>query len=58
MLYGDEVFERIESGLSDSTPEQRKAILWDNPQQLAKVADPTPAESERQARTTRTKVST
>lgn len=57
-LYGDEVFERIESGLSDSTPEQRKAILWDNAQKLYKVEDPTPADIERQARTTRTKVST
>jgi predicted TIM-barrel fold metal-dependent hydrolase len=49
-LYGDEVHERIDAGLSDSTPEQRSAILWDNAQRLYKVEDPTDADLERQAK--------
>jgi predicted TIM-barrel fold metal-dependent hydrolase len=49
-LYGDEVRERIDAGLSDSTPEQREAILWGNAQRLYKVDDPTPADLERQER--------
>ncbi|MEZ5261889.1 MAG: amidohydrolase family protein [Acidimicrobiales bacterium] len=43
-LFGDEVFDRIESGLADSTPEQRRAILWDNAQRLYHVEDPAPAD--------------
>jgi hypothetical protein len=43
------VHERIEAGLSDSTPEQRRAILWGNAQRLYKVADPTPDDLRRQA---------
>jgi predicted TIM-barrel fold metal-dependent hydrolase len=49
-LYGPEVQERIDAGLSDSTPEQRRAILWGNAQRLYKVADPTAADLERQAK--------
>jgi predicted TIM-barrel fold metal-dependent hydrolase len=49
-LFGAEVHERIEAGLSDSTPEQRRAILWGNAQRLYKVVDPTPEDVERQAK--------
>ncbi len=48
-LYGAEIQERIDAGLSDSTPEQRRAILWDNAQQLYKVAEPTAADLAKQA---------
>lgn len=48
-LYGDEVDDRIVSGLSDATPEQRRAILWGNAQKLYKVEEPTAADLERQA---------
>ena len=48
-LYGDEVHDRIASGLSDSTPEERRAILWGNAQALYKVDEPTTADLERQA---------
>ncbi len=43
-LFGDEVADRIQSGLSDSTPEQRHAILWGNAQTLYKVEEPTAAD--------------
>lgn len=49
-LYGTEVQERIEAGLSDSTPEQRRAILWGNAQNLYKVEEPTAADLTKQAR--------
>ncbi len=48
-LYGDDVFERIEAGLSDSTPEQKQAILWGNAQKLYNVELPTDADLARQA---------
>lgn len=48
-LYGDEVDDRIVSGLSDATPEQRRAILWGNAQKLYKVDEPTAADLDRQA---------
>jgi predicted TIM-barrel fold metal-dependent hydrolase len=50
-LYGDEVHDRIASGLSDSTDEQRRKILWSNAQALYKVDEPTAADLERQAAT-------
>ncbi|MFN0027619.1 MAG: amidohydrolase family protein [Acidimicrobiales bacterium] len=43
-LYGQEVHDRIASGLGDSDPETRHKILWANGQKLYKVADPTPAD--------------
>ncbi len=49
-LYGEEVHDRIRAGLSDSTDEQRRAILWGNAQKLYKVEDPTPADIERQSK--------
>ena len=49
-LYGDEVAERIEAGLSDSTPEERKAILWDNAAKLYKVEEPTADDLAKQAK--------
>jgi predicted TIM-barrel fold metal-dependent hydrolase len=48
-LYGDEIHERIETGLSDCTPEQRRAILWGNAQKLYRVEEPTEADLARQA---------
>jgi len=48
-LYGDEVEERIEAGLADTEPEQRRAILWDNARDLYKVEEPTEADLERRA---------
>ena len=40
-LYGDEVHKRIKGGLSDCEESVRRKILWDNAQQLYKVAAPT-----------------
>lgn len=40
-LYGDEVHERIRSGLADCDETTRRKILWDNAQQLYKVEGPT-----------------
>ncbi len=40
-LYGDEVHERIKSGLEDCDDDTRRKILWDNAQQLYKVEPPT-----------------
>jgi predicted TIM-barrel fold metal-dependent hydrolase len=40
-LYGDEVHERITSGLSDCEESVRRKILWDNAQKLYKVEGPT-----------------
>ncbi len=48
-LYGKEVFERIDAGLSDSTPEQKHAILWGNAQKLYNVELPNDADVARQA---------
>ncbi|MEZ5265212.1 MAG: amidohydrolase family protein [Acidimicrobiales bacterium] len=39
-LFGHEVADRIQAGLSDSTPQQRHAILWKNAQKLYKVVEP------------------
>ncbi|MDH4363950.1 MAG: amidohydrolase, partial [Acidimicrobiia bacterium] len=49
-LYGDEVHDRIATGLADSTPEERKAILWDNGAKLYKVEEPTADDLARQAK--------
>jgi len=49
-LYGDEVHQAIATGLADSTPEERKAILWDNGAKLYKVEGPTQADLDRQAK--------
>jgi predicted TIM-barrel fold metal-dependent hydrolase len=43
-LYGDEVHERIRTGLGDSDDETRRKILWSNGQKLYKVSEPTPAD--------------
>lgn len=43
-LYGDEVHERIRTGLGETDDETRRKILWSNAQQLYKVAEPTPAD--------------
>jgi predicted TIM-barrel fold metal-dependent hydrolase len=40
-LYGDEVHERIASGLGDTDPDVRHKILWANAQRLYKVDQPT-----------------
>jgi hypothetical protein len=40
-LYGDEVHDRITSGLSDCDELVRRKILWDNAQKLYKVEGPT-----------------
>jgi predicted TIM-barrel fold metal-dependent hydrolase len=50
-LYGDEVHERIETGLSDCTDEVRRAILWGNAQKLYKVEEPTEADLAHQVAT-------
>jgi len=43
-LFGDEVHERIASGLGDSDDVTRRKILWENGQKLYKVEEPTPAD--------------
>jgi predicted TIM-barrel fold metal-dependent hydrolase len=43
-LYGDEVHERIRTGLGDTDEETRRKILWGNGQKLYKVSEPTPAD--------------
>ena len=43
-LYGDEVHERIKSGLGDCDEEVRRKILWGNGQKLYKIEGPTPAD--------------
>jgi predicted TIM-barrel fold metal-dependent hydrolase len=48
-LYGDEVQERIDTGLGDSDEDTRRKILWGNAQQLYKVDEPTAADNERLA---------
>jgi predicted TIM-barrel fold metal-dependent hydrolase len=40
-LYGEEVFARIKSGLSDVDESVRRKILWGNSQKLYKVSEPT-----------------
>ena len=49
-LYGDEVHDRISTGLADSTPEERRAILWDNAAKLYKVEEPTADDVAKQAK--------
>lgn len=49
-LFGDEVHDRIETGLADCDAETRRKILWDNAQQLYRVEEPTAAdEAKREA---------
>jgi len=48
-LYGDEVHDRIKSGLSDCTEEVRRKILWENGQKLYKVVGPTAKDEARRA---------
>jgi uncharacterized protein len=48
-LYGDEVHDRIKSGLSDCTEEVRHKILWENGQKLYKVVGPTAKDEARRA---------
>ena len=48
-LYGDEVQERIDTGLGDSDEDTRRKILWGTAQKLYKVDDPTAADNERLA---------
>jgi len=43
-LFGDEVHERIASGLGDSDDATRRKILWENGQKVYKVEEPTPAD--------------
>jgi predicted TIM-barrel fold metal-dependent hydrolase len=45
-LYGDEVHQRIASGLGQVDEDIRRKILWENAQQLYKVEEPTPADTE------------
>ena len=39
-LYGEEVHDRIRTGLDDCEPEVRRKILWENAQNLYKVEEP------------------
>ena len=39
-LYGEEVHDRIRTGLDDCEPEVRRKILWENAQKLYKVEEP------------------
>ena len=48
-LYGDEVAERIQTGLGDTDPDVRHKILWDNGRKLYKVEVPTEADNARLA---------
>jgi uncharacterized protein len=43
-LYGEEVHERIRSGLADCEETVRRKILWDNAQKLYKVENPKAAD--------------
>ncbi|HVN29327.1 MAG TPA: amidohydrolase family protein [Candidatus Binataceae bacterium] len=43
-LYGEEVFARIKSGLSDCEESVRNKILWENSKKLYKVDGPTAAD--------------
>jgi predicted TIM-barrel fold metal-dependent hydrolase len=43
-LYGDEVHERIRTGLDDCDPQVRRKILWENAQKLYRVEEPAPAD--------------
>ncbi len=49
-LYGDEVHDRISTGLADSSDEERRAILWDNAAKLYKVDEPTADDLAKQAK--------
>jgi predicted TIM-barrel fold metal-dependent hydrolase len=48
-LYGDEVHQRIATGLGDSDEATRRMILWENAQRLYHVDEPTPADEEKVA---------
>ena len=39
-LFGEEVHDRIRTGLDDCEPEVRRKILWENAQKLYKVEEP------------------
>jgi predicted TIM-barrel fold metal-dependent hydrolase len=43
-LFGDEVHQRIQGGLSDCSEEVRRKILWSNGQKLYKVEEPSAAD--------------
>jgi predicted TIM-barrel fold metal-dependent hydrolase len=43
-LYGDEVFARIKSGLSECGETVRHKILWENARKLYKVTGPSAAD--------------
>jgi predicted TIM-barrel fold metal-dependent hydrolase len=49
-LYGEEVFSRIKSGLSECEESVRRKILWDNAQRLYRVSPPTAADEERRVK--------
>ena len=44
-LFGDEVMDRIETGLGDSDEETRRKILWSNAEQLYHISPPTNADN-------------
>jgi len=44
-LFGDEVHERIRTGLDECDGTTRRKILWDNAQRLYKVEGPTPRDA-------------
>jgi hypothetical protein len=48
-LYGDEVHDRIESGLADCDEHTRHKILWGNAQKLYRVEAPTATDEARLA---------
>ncbi len=48
-LFGDEVHERIQTGLDDCPADVRKKILWDNAEKLYKVEGPNAEDEARQA---------
>ncbi len=48
-LYGDEVHDRIQTGLDDCEDEVRRKILWDNAQKLYQVEGPTADDEARRA---------
>ena len=51
-LFGDEVLERIEGGLSDCEDSVRRKILWENAEKLYKIAPPTAEDDSRLASAT------
>ncbi len=48
-LYGDEVNERIKTGLEDCDDDARRKILWENARTLYKVEPPTAEDEAKQA---------